>query len=135
MEKLIAAAKSAFLLEAPLEVLHEESMEWLEEIEFWKDEAAFFYSLILKSAQSLPLSKSKEAKEIESQLVYLSSERLDDLMLEVKVHEKFLANMIGNVRLDEQGYRSRHKEIVSKLTGLENEFRSLKREIFALIKQ
>lgn len=135
MEKLLTPAKASFLLEAPLEVLHEESLEWLEEIEFWKDETAFFYSLIIKRTKNSPLLKTKQFKDIERHLIYISAEKLDDLKLEVKQHEKFLKRIIEDIRLDEQLYRSRHKQIAKKLNSFEKEFKDMKRKIFVFVKK
>ncbi len=134
MEKLLAPSRSTFLLEAPLEVLHEESLEWLDEIEFCKDEAAFFYSLILKRAKELPLLKTKQAKNVESHLIYFSAERMDDMKIEISSHEKFLSRIIDRPDLDEQLYRKRHKEISQKFHEFMQEFRQMKRKIFELVK-
>lgn len=129
--KQIESIKSTFLLEAPLEVLHSESLEWLEEIEFWKDECAFFYSLILGESKQHPSAfKTKEAKGIEKHLIYVSSEKLDDLKLEVVAHEKFLARIMGNIKLDEQLYRLRHRTITEKIHEFEREYKEMKKKIF-----
>jgi len=50
--ELIESSKAAYLLDAGLGVLHEQSIEWLSEIDFWRDEAVFFYSLIVKKPLS-----------------------------------------------------------------------------------
>ena len=66
MQELLTSSKKDFLLEAPLEILHSESLEWLEEVEFWKDESAFFYALILEKTKLNPSAfNTKEAKDIE----------------------------------------------------------------------
>lgn len=135
MEKLLAPAKSTYLLEAPLEILHEESLEWLEEIEFWKDETAFFYALIIKRTKDSAVWTTKQAKEVERHLVYVSAERLDDLRLEVKNHEKFLNRILNNSQLSEEYYRIRHKEITEKMQNFEWEYRSMKKKIFTLTKK
>ena len=129
--KQITSPKSSFLLEAPLEVLHNESQEWLEEIEFWKDEAAFFYSFIIEKTKLNPSAFiTKDAKDIEKHLIYVSAEKLNDLKIEVQEHEKFLYRLIDNVKLDDQLYRSRHKAITEKIHLFENEFKEMKRKIF-----
>ena len=135
MEKLLAPARGSYLLEVPLEVLHEESIDWLGEIEFWKDEAAFFYSLILKRTKGTPLLKTKEAKEVERHLVYVSAERLDDLRIEVSQHEKFLARLLKTDHIDERLYRKRHQEISVNMAAFEKEFREMKKKIFKLAKK
>lgn len=131
--KQITSAKSAFLLEAPLEILHAENMEWLEEIEFWKDESAFFYALIIEKTKQNPSAfKTKESKEIEKHLIYVSAEKLDDLKMEVQEHERFLAKLMDNIKSDEQLYRSRHRAVSEKIHAFENEFKEMKGKIFLL---
>lgn len=133
---LIESAKSDFLLEAPLEILHEESQEWLDEVEFWKDEIAFFYALIVgKTRKSTAVLKTKEGKSIENHLVYVSAETLNDLKLEVQTHERFLSRLMDDVTLSEQTYRSKHKAIAKKIHDFENEFREMKKKVFQLAKK
>ncbi len=135
MEQLLAPAKINYLLEAPLEILHEESMEWLEEIEFWKDEVAFFYKLIIRKADKKPRPKTKTMLGIESKLIYLSSEKLDDLKLEIQIHERFLARMMKSVKQDEGAYRAKHKIIAKKVQDFEMEMKEIKSKVFALVKK
>ncbi|TAL63283.1 MAG: hypothetical protein EPN85_00505 [Bacteroidetes bacterium] len=131
--KYITSPKSSFLLEAPLEVLHSESLEWLEEIEFLKDETAFFYALIVKKTKQDPsVFKIKEAKDVEKHLIYVSAEKIDDLKMEVQAHERFLARLLDNPKLNEQLYRSRHKVITEKIHSFEYEFKKMKRKVFLL---
>jgi|ERR1035437_3269635 hypothetical protein len=122
----IASAKSSFLLDEPLEVLHSESMEWLEELELLKDESVFLHALIIgKAKQNLSVFKAKESKDIEKHLIYVSAEKLDDLKIEVLTHERFLARLMDNMNLDEQLYRRRHKAITEKIHACEKEFKGI----------
>ena len=134
--KQIMSPKFSFLLEAPLEVLHSESLEWLQEIEFWKDESAFFYVLIIgRTKKNTPAFNTKNAKDVERHLVYVSAEKLDDLIMEVKAHERLLAGLMDSLRPDEQLYRSRHRRITAKIHAFENEFKEMKIKIFSLAKK
>lgn len=131
--KNLNSPKNSFLLEAPLEVLHSQSLEWLAEVEFWKDEAAFFYKIIIEKTKENPGAfRSKEAKEIEKHLIYVSAEKIDDLRLEIQTHERFLARLVENPKLDEQLYRSRHKAIAQKIHAFEYEFKGMKKKVFLL---
>lgn len=131
--KNITSPKKMYLLEAPLEILHSESLDWLEEIEFWKDESAFFYALIIgKTKENPPVFETKEAKDIERHLVYVSAEKLDDFKMEVQGHEKFLARLLESARMNEQLYRDRHKVIAEKMHGFEKEFKEMKKKVFLL---
>lgn len=133
---LIGSAKSRLLLEAPLEALHQESLEWLEEIEFWKDETAFFYALIMgKTRARFPLAGAREIRSLEDHLVYVSAETLDDLRQLVQAHERFLAKLMDDVSLSEQAYRTKHRAIAKKMAAFEEEFRAMKRKVFLLARQ
>ena len=134
--KTLTPVKKTFLLEAPLEILHEESMEWLNEVEFWKDESAFFYTLIMqKIKKSSRALKTKDGISIENHLIYISSEKLDDLKSEVQKHERFLAKILNDVTQDEQSYRLKHKRIATKMYDFEKEFKDMKRKIFQVVEK
>lgn len=131
--KTMLTPKSTFLLEAPLQVLHSQSQEWLAETEFWKDEVAFFYSLVVEKTKLDPTTFStKESKDLEKHLVFISAEKINDLKLEIQEHEKFLSRLLENSSLDEQLYRSRHKSITEKIHAFETEFKEMKRKVFIL---
>lgn len=130
--KLLETPKGNFYLAAPIEILHRESAEWLKEIEFWKDEAAFFYTLLLKKGDKKP--KTKAILNIENHLIYISSEKLDDLKLEIQTHERFLAGILESVRPDNEKYRTKHLSLSKKMYDFENEFKALKRQIFSFVK-
>jgi hypothetical protein len=40
--ELLTSQKMEYLLDASLQALHAESLEWIQEIDFWKDEMIFF---------------------------------------------------------------------------------------------
>jgi hypothetical protein len=46
--KLLSNPKTEYLLDASFEYLHNESLEWLNEMDFWRDEMAFFQKLLHK---------------------------------------------------------------------------------------
>lgn len=53
MHTTIANPKTNYLLGASLDVLHQESKEWLETIEFWLDEMKFFDKLLKTSRKEM----------------------------------------------------------------------------------
>lgn len=131
--KNIASPKNTFLLEAPLEVLHAESLEWLEEVEFWKDEAAFFYTLIIERTKQDPSAfGTREARDVEKHLIHVSVGKLEDMRVEVQAHERFLSRLMENPKLDEHLYRSRHKLITEKIHAFHHVFKEMKRKIFLM---
>ena len=126
----------AYMLETPVEVLHRESLEWLEEIEFMKDEAAFFYGLIIRRLKTPydPLN-AEELKSIETHLIFISTNMLAMLHDAVVKHERYLSKMTESVKQDEQSYRSRHNGLAKKISGFEKEFKELKRKIFSVVER
>jgi hypothetical protein len=134
--KQIAPSTSSYLLEAPLEILHRQSIEWLDEIAFWKDEVAFFYKLIGKAEdKKSPKLKTKDAVNVEKHLIRISAETLDELKSEAMLHEQFLAKRKGDVKSDEPAYRSRHRSLATKFHDFENEFKEMKKAIFHMVEE
>ena len=132
--KQIALSKKTYLLEAPLEILHEESLEWIEEIEFWKNEVAFFLKLLKQKSKQNPSDlKTPEAKGIEKHLIHVSVEKLEELKIEAQSHEQFLVKIMDNPKLDEHIYRLRHKTLSEIFKNFETEFKEMKKEIFQLV--
>lgn len=132
--ELLTSPKSTYLLEAGLEVLHEQSNEWLSEIAFWKDEAAFFYSLVVKKTlKSVPVNAKSNIESIEKELINITGGELDELQKEVELHEHFLSYLLESKHLNEDSYRNKHQQLILKFDQFEKRFKSLKREVFALV--
>lgn len=125
--------KQPLLLEAPLEALHAQSREWIEDLEFMKDECAFLYTLI-RNAHNSPLLKTSQARTIERALLQISNQRIEELTGEINGHENFLAAVIEGKSRDEVMLRRRHRIISNSTAKLEKDFRKLKRQIFGLVK-
>lgn len=134
--KTLEKANASHLLEAGIEALHSQSMEWLEDIAFWRDEAAFLYALEMrKTLISVPVDAKNKIQKIENELVKISGGDLDNLYNEVEKHEHYLDEMLESKREDEEEYREKHKQIADKVNTFEKRFRKLKKEIFDLVKE
>jgi len=132
--ELLKSPKSMYLLDAGLEVLHAQTIEWLNEISFWRDEAAFFYSLVVKKTlKSVPVNGKDNIKAIERALIAINGVELDELQQTVENHECYLNDLLENKYLKEEYYRNTHKEMTIKFSEFERRFKSLKREVFALV--
>jgi hypothetical protein len=128
--RAIESAKSNFLLDAPVEVLHEEVIEWLNETEFWKEESKFLSSLL--TGRSVVPIVAIEAGSINEALMPLNS-MLKELQALVMEHERNLSETLGSLRQDIESYRVAHYGLARKVRSFENEFRSVKKRIFLLI--
>ena len=131
---LLTPSKATLLLNAGLEVLHEQSREWLSEIAFWKDEAAFFYSLMVKKTLDfVPLDSEKEISHIEKELISITADDLNELQKSVERHESFLTDLLEYVNKDPKNYREEHEKITNQITAFEQRFKTLKKEVFAFV--
>lgn len=133
--KIITSPKSVHLLNAGIEVLHSQSNEWLSEIAFWRDEVAFYYSLVIEKATiSVPLGAKETLENIEKELVKITAGKLNDLQESVNRHEKLLSDLLENNSDNEEDYREKHRLLEMKFSEMERRFKTLKKEIFELVK-
>lgn len=134
--ELLESPKSAYLLEASVTVLHQESLEWIEDIEFWEDEIIFFTALIVGNTKKIPsIIKTKDGKIIKNFLINQSIDALEDLKMEIRAHEHFLTKMLNSKKQDEQEYRSKHKKLTKKIQDFENNFKQMKKSVFEVAKK
>ncbi len=134
--ELLATPKTMYLLEAGLDVLHAQSIEWLNEIAFWKDESAFFYTLVVtKTLNYIPINAKNSIEKIENELISITGGDLDDLQKEVEHHEIFLNNLLKKKYLSEESFREIHEQLTFKFYQFERRLKDLKNEIFKLVKQ
>ena len=102
--KLLASSKKNYLLDAGIEILHEQSNEWLSEIAFWYDEVAFLYTLIgKKTVKFVPLEAKAIIEKTEFELQRLTDGELYSLKQTVVKQEKLLAYIMeGKVETGEE---------------------------------
>ncbi|MBL6448770.1 hypothetical protein JMN32_20830 [Fulvivirga sp. 29W222] len=132
--ELLTNPKADYLLSASLESLHAESKTWLSEIDFWKDEMAFFYKLLTKKKLSVHFSSDKLAA-IEKEIVRISNVELEKLKTEVREHEIMLAGLFKAKSLKEEGYREAHSKFLKRMQETLQVIRELKKEIFAFVEK
>lgn len=133
--KLLTSPKSMYLLDAGLDVLHSQTIEWMNEIAFWRDEAAFLYALVVKNTlKSIPVEGKETLEKIEKDLLSLTGGELDELQQIVAKHENFLGLLLENDYDGEESYREKHRVLTVQFHDLEKRFKNLKREIFEFVK-
>ncbi len=124
------------LLQTGLEDLHQESKNWLSEIEFWKVELIFFQKLLDKYASHFQnIEDKKKIDQFQNFMTYYSGELLHETRKELSRHEKFLASQLGskNHRINEQTYRADHQTLNQKVTGIRQQIAQEKRKFFEFI--
>lgn len=125
--------KNAFLLGASLEILHEESKEWLDTIEFWKDETKFFEDLLHKKQPS-DTDKALHAQLILS-LKNVSLELLNVLEDDIKDHGKQLAQLMEEgIGISDWSFRESHNQLKKRIEKINHDFTAFKRLIFTYVK-
>ena len=115
--------------------LHDQSVQWINEIQFMTDEQAFLEHLL--SSHFLELSSSKlyettkrlirKLKEVES--------LGNDLMDRIQLHNKHVGTIIENFNKEYQVNVDReHQSIKKDLDSYLLKFRYIKKKIFGIIK-
>jgi hypothetical protein len=133
MNTITLNPKAKLLLGAGLDVLHFESREWMETIDFWKDEIKFFDHLLKKK-----ISPDKNKQEYRKMLENLDKihkdlfENLEDSIIE---HEKILSRIEnGEKGLSDGAYRDQHHRLQTKLQTFTNDFKTFKKIVFEYAK-
>ena len=129
MNTVTSNPKTEFLLGAGLDVLHFESREWLDTIDFWKDEVRFFNDLLKKKEAS-----EKNNSEYESMLKNLDqvhSDLFNDLRESVVKHEQLLSNIeLSKKGLSDNDYRDKHTQLLSRINTFTKDFKTFKKVVF-----
>ena len=126
--------KAKLLLGAGLDVLHFESQEWLDMINFWKDEVRFFENLLKRIEYSSDSEQnySEMLKSLDRIHVDLF-EAIEDDILE---HEKLLSRLEkGEKGLADADYREKHRFLTARMDTFGNDFKTFKKVVFQFVKK
>lgn len=129
------AIKSDHLLDGSLEWLHRQTTEWLNDVEFWREELVFFYN-VLRKQEFKPYFPMHEVAVLEKELVKISSEDVKELEATLNQHERKLSAIMqamppGN----ERDYRHEHRAIQSAMKNFEATMRGFKKSVFTLVRK
>jgi hypothetical protein len=125
--------KIEFLLGAGLDVLHQESQEWLDTIAFWKDETRFFATLLQKSETKG--EKNSELGKMLNNLEKIHADLFDYLADDIMRHERLLARLQQAEKgLADIDYRNQHRKLQNKMVFFESDFRDFKNLVFGTTK-
>jgi hypothetical protein len=127
-------AKTAFLLGAGLEVLHQESREWLDSVAFWKAETEFFGELLRKKEVRQDI-KSEYGKMLLN-LDRLHGHLFDYLADDIVSHEKVLSRLEkGEKGLADADYRAKHRNLKERIDLFTSDFKEFKKMVFGYAKK
>jgi hypothetical protein len=126
--------KQKLLLGAGLDVLHFESQEWLDTIDFWKDEVRFFENLLNKK------ESTKESKQDYSKLIKnldkIHLDLFEDLEGDITDHESVLSRLIkGEKGLSDAIYREKHSQLTKRMNTFTDNFKTFKKIVFDYAKK
>jgi phosphoenolpyruvate synthase/pyruvate phosphate dikinase len=115
-----------------LEMLHRESLDWLKQISFMKDEILFIQKL-LTSVLHLSLSGAN-SNHLSRELKQLKDLHIDLLHHQIIEHEQWLADIIRTDTMGRQvAYREVHAELSDKMTAYYKTLIQLRHDIFTLV--
>ena len=131
MNTIISNPKTALLLGAGLNVLHQESLEWQDTIAFWKDETRFFADLLNKKEP-----KESEYGKMLKNLDKIHENLFDYLADDIIAHEKLLARMEKEERgLSDGNYRDQHRKLSERMEIFSIDFKEFKKMVFGYVKK
>jgi len=120
-----------FLLGVGLDILHRESMEWLETVAFWKHETRFFADLL----------RNKDGGEMEYGKMLVNLDKIHEnlfnyLAEDIISHEKILARLEkGEKGIADVDYRDRHQNLKRRMQLFTSDFREFKKIVFGYVKK
>lgn len=118
------------------EEMHEASKNWLSELNFIKDEHLFFENLVTQfTPQLIALDNFSNNKEI-IDAINRSQKQNHTLIEAIKIHENELQIMVDGINQleEEKAYTKEHSDLIIAMTDFLKEYKSLKTQLFEIIK-
>ena len=118
------------------QTMHNNTIDWLSDLEFMKNEQLFFDDLIKSFTLQLIDSKHfKESKVITDTLSKLQK-KTNLLVKYVKNHRNDLKIMVDGIDQlkEEADYKNEHRRLIVEINDFVKEYRVLKTSLFGLIK-
>lgn len=130
----LESPKTQYLLMASLEVLHEQSREYLNEIDFMKMEISFFNKLLNKNAgKQFP---GEQAAALGKRMIKFVSATLPVLRKKIMEHERWLSDILKTDTLGRQeSYREIHRNLTKEMRMCRETFVRLKKKVFSFAKK
>ena len=125
--------KAHFLADMGLDILHQESLEWINMISFWQDEVPYLQKLMLKVS---PIDLAQlDRLAILGGLSKTHEIIFNQLQGQIVEHEKTLVQLQYGVKgITDEDYRSTHEDIRREMRLVEKEMHMLKHLVFKFSK-
>jgi len=117
-------------------LLHDDSLKWINELEFISDEQDFLENLL--SSHFLELSSSDHYEATRKLIKKLKEVEKGgrELMDTIELHNKHMATMIESLQLEyDQRLEAEHEKIQTDFDNYVVKFKYVKKKIFGIIKQ
>lgn len=133
MNTVISNPKTTLLLGAGLNILHFESREWIDTLEFWKDEVKFFENLLNKKKYK-DESKQEYARMLKN-LDKIHKDLFNDFEADLMAHERILSRLEqGEKGLSDGEYREKHRHLLGRMETFKIDFQQFKKIVFDYVK-
>ena len=118
------------------EEMNEASKQWLSELNFVKDEHLFFEDLVTQFTSQLIASGNFSSNKEIIDAINLSQKQNNTLIEAVKIHKNELQIMVDEIDQleEEKAYAKEHSDLIIAITKFLKEYRSLKTQLFDIIK-
>ncbi len=113
-----------------------ESLQWINELEFIKDERIFLEHLLGSHFLALSTPKLYEpTKELITDLKKVENKR-HELLVIIKIHKKRIATLIESIESTEKlEFKNEHSKIKKEFKKYVLNFKKVKKDIFDIIKE
>jgi len=119
------------------EDMHKDTLDWISELEFTKDEHSFFENLVnLYTLQLIVTKKLSESSEIIDAIN--QSEKANILLLEaIKIHRNELQIMVDGIDQlkEEENYKKEHRNLIILVNEFLDDYQSLKTQLFGVFRE
>lgn len=119
------------------EDMHKDTLDWISELEFTKDEHSFFENLVnLYTLQLIVTKKLSESSEIIDAIN--QSEKANILLLEaIKIHRNELQIMVDGIDQlkEEESYKKEHRNLIILVNEFLDDYQSLKTQLFGVFRE
>lgn len=124
---------SGSLIGIGLDQLHRESKEWINSVEFWKDELHFLDSILRKKIND---NRDQMFMDLLVNMGKVHDHLFTYLIKDIYDHEKLLSRLIkGEKGQADVDYRNGHKELKGKIDLFAKDFKEFKKMVFGYAKK
>ncbi|MBA9079220.1 hypothetical protein [Rufibacter quisquiliarum] len=125
------------LLETSISHLHQESKNWVQEIELWRNEFSFFQKLLESIApKAHAVEDKKQIDHFQHLITYFQGELLDQFAHDVRLHENYLQKLgREDSSFQDQPYREQHQKQKEQLAAFALDYRQYRQELFQFAEQ